>query len=156
MMANLVSGRPTCAREPKTRKSVARASSSPPPSASPLMAEIVGIGRAEMSRSAPRRFARNAAVCSGVNVARSFRSAPAQKTPGTLLARISARLVVVVVVESEVGLRRGVICSRSSFRSALEMAFLLEGRARVRRVMWPVCAAGMVVLVIRGGAGAVV
>lgn len=100
MMPNLVSGRPTCACEPKTRKSVARASSSPPPSASPLMAEIVGIGRAEMSRSAPRRFARNAAVCSGVNVARSFRSAPAQKTPGTLLARISAR------VESEVGSRR--------------------------------------------------
>lgn len=103
MMPNLVSGRPTCAREPKTRKSVARASSSPPPSASPLMAEIVGIGRAEMSRSVPRRFARNAAVCSGVNVARSFRSAPAQKTPGTSLARISAR------VESEVGSRRGVM-----------------------------------------------
>ena len=100
MMPNLVSGRPTCAWEPKTRKSVARASSSPPPNASPLIAEIVGIGRAEMSRSAPRRFARNAAVCSGVNVARSFRSAPAQKTPGTLLARISAR------VESEVGSRR--------------------------------------------------
>jgi len=36
------------------------------------------------------------------------------------------------------------------------MAFLAEGRERVRRVMWPVCAVGMVVLVIRGADGAVV
>ena len=36
------------------------------------------------------------------------------------------------------------------------MAFLAEGRERVRRVMWPMCAAGMVVLVIRGVDGGAV
>lgn len=45
--------------EPKTRKWVVRPSSRPPPKAMEEIEEMVGIGRAEMSRNVPRSLARN-------------------------------------------------------------------------------------------------
>ncbi len=48
--------------EERTRKCVARASSSPPPRAMEGMAEIVGIGRVEREVKVARRVVRNAAV----------------------------------------------------------------------------------------------
>lgn len=45
--------------ELKTRKCVVRPSSRPPPRATEEIEEMVGIGRAEMSRNVPRSLARN-------------------------------------------------------------------------------------------------
>lgn len=41
--------------------------------------------------------------------------------------------------------------SLSSWRRAREIAFLAEGRLRVRSLMLPVCGAGNVCMLIRGG-----
>ncbi|KAL2286058.1 hypothetical protein FJTKL_07295 [Diaporthe vaccinii] len=62
MMPSLVSGSPITALEDRTRKCVDRASSSPPPRARELIAEMVGMGRAEMLVNVERRRARKAAV----------------------------------------------------------------------------------------------
>lgn len=58
MMARRVSGRPTEAVEAKTRKVVARASSSPPPRAREETALMVGMGRAERAVRVVRRVRR--------------------------------------------------------------------------------------------------
>ena len=95
--------------EPKTRMCVVRASSRPPPNAGAARAEIVGIGRFWIEVRVPRRDVRklevlgrsvsSGALCreeqsssysSWVNVALSFKSAPAQKLVSTSLARMSA------------------------------------------------------------------
>ena len=47
MMPSRVSGKPTTAREAKTRRVVASASSRPPPRAMEETAEMVGMGREE-------------------------------------------------------------------------------------------------------------
>lgn len=75
----MVSGRPTTAVGPSTRKSVESASSRPPPRAGPLMAEMVGMGRWERDVKVWRREVRNCVVCWGVKVMRSLRSAPLEK-----------------------------------------------------------------------------
>lgn len=62
MMPRRVSGRPTVALELRTRKCVERASSSPPPSATEEMAEMVGMGRLDRDVRVLRRFVRNSAV----------------------------------------------------------------------------------------------
>lgn len=59
MMASRVSGRPTMAEEPKTRKCVHRASSRPPPRAREEMEEMVGMGRVERLVNVVRRVVRN-------------------------------------------------------------------------------------------------
>jgi len=58
MMAKRVSGRPTVAVEAKTRKLVHSPSSSPPPKAVLLMAEMVGMGRVERRVKVLRSFLR--------------------------------------------------------------------------------------------------
>jgi hypothetical protein len=55
MMANLVSGRPTIADEPKTRNVVHSPSSKPPPNAVEEIADMVGIGRFASSVKVDRR-----------------------------------------------------------------------------------------------------
>lgn len=66
---------------PATRRSQARLSSRPPPSAGPSIAAIVGMGRFSSFPKASRKSARNLAtwVCDIVRL--SARSAPAQKEP---------------------------------------------------------------------------
>lgn len=62
MIASLVSGNPTVAVDARTRKLVQSASSSPPPNAVELMAEIVGMGRVDRRVNVPLRFLRKAAT----------------------------------------------------------------------------------------------
>lgn len=118
MMPRRVSGRATTALLLKTRRCVVRASSRPPPKASEETAEMVGTGSWVMELKAPRSLERKSAVLfdarrgvsvcfwcqsnigragwvadsSWVNVARSFRSAPAQKLVSTSLAMMRARV----------------------------------------------------------------
>ncbi len=58
MIPNLVSGNPTIAVDAKTRRSVANASSSPPPSASDATAAMVGMGRVSMASKVERSLVR--------------------------------------------------------------------------------------------------
>lgn len=62
MIANLVSGSPTIAFDPKTRKVVHSPSSKPPPKAVEEMAAIEGIGNFESSVNVDRRSLRNSFV----------------------------------------------------------------------------------------------
>ena len=62
MIPRRVSGKPTTAREAKTRRVVARASSRPPPRAREEMAEMVGMGREERVRRVVRREVRKVFV----------------------------------------------------------------------------------------------
>ena len=62
MMASFVSGWPTTAEDPKTRRVVQRPSSKPPPSATDEMAVMVGIGRVERSVKVFLRPVRNSLV----------------------------------------------------------------------------------------------
>jgi hypothetical protein len=78
---------------------------------------------------------------------RSFRSAPAQKTPGTAEPRTSAR----VVKSSPDAIGASVLVRVE--RSSLEIAFLASGREKRRSLIRPVCGAGMVVIVIGGSEG---
>jgi hypothetical protein len=65
------------------RKSAASAISSPPPNAKPSMQAIVGMGSCSKSVNAERKSRTNWATASGGITARSFKSAPEQKTLGT-------------------------------------------------------------------------
>jgi hypothetical protein len=62
MIPNLVSGNPTIAVDAKTRRSVANASSSPPPSASDATAAMVGMGRVSMASKVERSLVRKSWV----------------------------------------------------------------------------------------------
>lgn len=62
IMANRVSGSPTMAEDPKTRREAQSPSSKPPPRAIDDMAEIVGIGRLDRFVNVPRRVLRKALV----------------------------------------------------------------------------------------------
>jgi len=61
-MARRVSGRATTAVDARTRKSVQRASSRPPPKAELATAEMVGIGRVERRVKVWRSFVRKKAT----------------------------------------------------------------------------------------------
>lgn len=61
-MASLVSGSPTVALDPNTRKVVHSPSSSPPPNAVEDIAEMVGIGKVDSSVNVDRRSLRNCFV----------------------------------------------------------------------------------------------
>ncbi|MPC42026.1 hypothetical protein E2C01_035640 [Portunus trituberculatus] len=82
-MANLVSTRPIFVVVAATRRSQAKAISSPPPKATPSRATITGMGRFSRSEMHARALVTNGPTSSGFIFARSFRSAPAQNTPGT-------------------------------------------------------------------------
>lgn len=62
MMPNLVSGRPIDAEAAKTRRSVERASSKPPPRATEATALMVGMGKLERVWNVERRLIRNSLV----------------------------------------------------------------------------------------------
>lgn len=139
MMAKRVSGRATVVLAANTRMWVVRASSRPPPNAGAARADIVGMGSWEIEvrvpRSVVRKFAvlyarQHQAVTTGretysscVKVARSFRSAPAQKLVSTSLANMSAR--VAPVSPSLWILLTWCVNSASSWR---DMAFRAAGR----------------------------
>ncbi|RNA07465.1 hypothetical protein BpHYR1_025323 [Brachionus plicatilis] len=80
IMASFVSTRPILADEDATRISQANAISSPPPSATPSIAAIIGT---VLETKGP--------TSSCCIFALSFKSAPAQKTPGTKLRIITHR-----------------------------------------------------------------
>lgn len=65
MMASRVSGRPTTAELPKTRRCVLRASSRPPPRASEASAVRVGMGSVARRVRVWRRVVRKLAVLFG-------------------------------------------------------------------------------------------
>jgi hypothetical protein len=71
MIAIRISGWPTMAVEPKTRKDVQRASSRLPPRARQEMAEMVGMRRLERLVKVWRMWARKDFVSSWANVFRS-------------------------------------------------------------------------------------
>mmetsp|Transcript_10790 Transcript_10790/g.27316 ORF Transcript_10790/g.27316 Transcript_10790/m.27316 type:complete len:205 (+) Transcript_10790:244-858(+) len=79
-MASVVSGSPRTAASETIRKSVASASSSPPPTATPSIAARVGMGNSAMRCIVFLNKLTNSWVSSSVIVARSLRSAPAEKT----------------------------------------------------------------------------
>jgi len=62
MIPNLVSGSASVAVDAKTRRSVASASSRPPPSASDETAAMVGTGRVSMAWRVERRVVRKVLV----------------------------------------------------------------------------------------------
>ena len=76
---------------PATRKSHARASSSPPPRAGPSMAAMVGMGRLSSLANAARKSVRNLETWPLDMVRRSARSAPEQNEPGVDEFRMSTR-----------------------------------------------------------------
>mmetsp|Transcript_23344 Transcript_23344/g.49715 ORF Transcript_23344/g.49715 Transcript_23344/m.49715 type:complete len:268 (-) Transcript_23344:179-982(-) len=80
MIASEVSGRPIVALAEAIRMSAASASSRPPPTATPSMAAMNGMGREAKRSIVFRSTVTNSEVSSWVMVARSFRSAPAEKT----------------------------------------------------------------------------
>lgn len=156
MMAKRVSGSATVVVVPKTRMCVVRASSRPPPNAGAARAEMVGMGRFWIEVRVPRREVRKLVVLwwrsvlerrcrnghyiaysSCVNVALSFKSAPAQKLVSTSLARI--RALVGPVCPSLCML---VICWLSSESSCLEIALRAAGRFKERIRILPECGAG--------------
>lgn len=145
MIASRVSGSATVVVDAKTRRCVVRASSRPPPNAGAARADMVGMGRVDMEVKVPRREARKLAVSSDVNVALSFRSAPAQKLESTSLARISAR--VAPVSPSAWMLSTWWLSSESNWR---DMAFRAAGRFNERILIDPECGAGTLVTFITG------
>lgn len=142
MIPSLVSGSATTAEDANTLMCVARASSSPPPSAEPETAAMEGMGRAARAARVERSVVRKWAVWAGVKVRRCLRSAPAQKVEGEVEARMRAR--VVVVVGEVVAVVREVISWERRERREVLRALWAEGRLRERILMWPVCGAGMV------------
>uniref|UniRef100_A0A2M4AWW4 Putative secreted protein n=1 Tax=Anopheles triannulatus TaxID=58253 RepID=A0A2M4AWW4_9DIPT len=91
IMPSFVSTRPSFALVATTRISQASAISRPPPSAAPSIAATTGVGICSMLTIIWRSFETKRLTSCGVKVARSFRSAPAQKIPGTRLRRITTR-----------------------------------------------------------------
>mmetsp|Transcript_5278 Transcript_5278/g.13333 ORF Transcript_5278/g.13333 Transcript_5278/m.13333 type:complete len:237 (+) Transcript_5278:22-732(+) len=91
MIPRRTSGRATFASGPATRRSHASAISSPPPSATPSSAAMVGMGRLSMASVSARRRDTNSRTSSMDMPFLSLRSAPAQKTPGTSECRMSTR-----------------------------------------------------------------
>lgn len=84
-----------------------------------------------------------------VKVARSFRSAPAQKLESTSLANMSARVAPVSPLWCML-----FICCVNSARSWREMALRAAGRLKDNMRMLPECGAGTLVT-FRTGEGAV-
>mmetsp|Transcript_14982 Transcript_14982/g.21663 ORF Transcript_14982/g.21663 Transcript_14982/m.21663 type:complete len:218 (+) Transcript_14982:1564-2217(+) len=112
-MASDVSGSPMWVEEDTTRRSAARASSRPPPRATPSMAAIVGMGRVAKSEVRFRRRVTKCWTSSGdVIRLRSFKSAPAQKTLGA-----AADVRIIQRVDESVCLCKvSITCSSSSTR----------------------------------------
>jgi hypothetical protein len=157
--ARRVSGRATTAVEARTRKSVHKASSRPPPKAELATAEMVGIGRVERRVKVFRSFERKAATLlydrqyrfmsrevlhsscsysSGDMPNRSFKSAPAQNALSHSLVRIKAR-----VLPSPFSLCKPSTTPFSSLSSCCEIALRALGRSSDSTVMVPACGAGM-------------
>ena len=67
-----------------TRRSQARASSAPPPRAKPSTAAIVGIGSAAKALNVALKSCTNSDASCCDMTARSFKSAPAEKTPAAV------------------------------------------------------------------------
>ena len=123
MMASVVSGRPMTAAVEAIRMSHASASSKPPPSATPLIAAIVGTGISATACIAREIEATASATSTDPRPARSFRSAPAlnarSPSPTKIVARASG--------SSRTAFEASAISSTSSRLSA----FIASGRARV-------------------------
>jgi hypothetical protein len=162
MIANRVSGSATLVVEAKTRMCVVRASSRPPPNAGAASAEIVGMGSCAIEARVPLSDVRKFAVLqatvspaptpdllrtysSCVNVALSFKSAPAQKLASTSLARISAR--VDPLSPSWCMLLTWWLSSASNCR---DIAFRAAGRLSDSIRMLPECGAGTLVTLMAG------
>jgi hypothetical protein len=79
------------------RMSVLSASSSPPPSAIPSIRHSTGKGKFITSLNILRRLKTISSISSLVLSSRYFKSAPEQKWPGSLLWRITARMVLSLV-----------------------------------------------------------
>jgi hypothetical protein len=93
MIPSLISGRPSWASWAAYRKSQARATSNPPPSANPLIAAIVIFGIASRSRQACSRAPTSEAISSGPYPTIALMSAPAAKIvspPQTTTAPIAS------------------------------------------------------------------
>lgn len=81
IIASFVSVKPIFALLAAILKSQAKANSSPPPIAWPSNAAIVGIDRLLSSLMPPLALDTNGATSSGLILALSFKSAPAQNMP---------------------------------------------------------------------------
>ena len=86
-----VSVSPICAAGSTTRRSQARASSQPPPSARPFTAAIQGFGHRSTSRRAVWSSTSHRRTSSSVQLRRSLRFAPAQKARVPFPVRTTAR-----------------------------------------------------------------
>jgi hypothetical protein len=165
MMASRVSGSATVVVLAKMRKCVVRASSRPPPNAGAASADIVGMGSCEIEVRVPRRVVRKFAVLgihsvrilqrrlvqthsSCVKVARSFKSAPAQKLVSMSLAKINAR---VEPFSPSLCMLLTWWCSSES--NCRDIALRAAGRLRDKIRMLPECGAGTFVT-LRAGVGA--
>src|SRR3989339_218666 len=128
IMARRVSVRPMEAVSEAMRMSEARATSVPPPRATPFTAEITGMGRfwREVSRFLMVRM--NFFTSSGVRLALSFKSAPAQKDFSPLPVMMTVRLSVRYWRESMVSLM--------AYKSSKLRQFITSGRFRVRITAW--------------------
>jgi hypothetical protein len=148
--------------EAKTRICVVRASSRPPPKAGAASADIVGMGSCDIEVRVPRNVVRkfvvlhSALACaskhvdktahsSGVKVARSFRSAPAQKLASTSLANI--RALVAPVSPSLCMLFIWWVNSASNCR---DIALRAAGRFNDNMRMLPQCGAGTLTTFMTG------
>jgi len=80
MMPSRISGCPTLALSPSTRKSAQSASSSPPPSAYPVTAATTGLGMSATAVNDACRAADLTAIAGYPIAAISLMSAPAAKT----------------------------------------------------------------------------
>lgn len=93
MIPSLVSVNPSLAPGPATLTSVAKANSSPPPSAVPSKAEMLGTSSRSKPVKALRNPSRKSFTCEGDIDLRSLRSAPAQNVLGTRERTTSTRVL---------------------------------------------------------------
>uniref|UniRef100_A0A1A9V7K2 Uncharacterized protein n=1 Tax=Glossina austeni TaxID=7395 RepID=A0A1A9V7K2_GLOAU len=127
MIASLVSTKPILAFSAAVRISQARAISKPPPSAAPSKAAITGMGSCSIFIKSCRNCVTNSLTSLSDMPLRSFKSAPAQNTPGVKLRKTTTRELLSFFKSTK-------ISENVSTKSRLK-AFLASGRLRPNTVI---------------------